>query len=343
MAVLFALAAGAAAQTQIVLPQSHAAREGTGFTNVPFGRSIATRMQGIYDSSLFAAPVTIIAIAFRLDGDQVAAPKLVDCEIRMSTAPRALVDLAADFASNRGADEVVVLPQQNVQLPGTSTVATPSPFQASIPLTVPFHYDPQNGPLLVEIAVFGQPPGAYNLDTTFVCDSPEVAVGPAGCATSPALPLRVESATTQVMWGRPWLARTLDAPVGSLAVLALGATDVGFWNGAPLPVSLTPAGAPGCVVAIDVASTWFQATAADGTATFAFTVPNQPSLVGFWVYFQAGVFDPARNALGFATSQAKKVQVCGFEPVGRLWSNGTTATLGTRELGTAPVLQVTVQ
>ncbi len=341
--VFAAAAALASAQTSLVVPGSHQAVDGTASSNVPFGRSTAVRLQSIYDPMLLPRAVTITALQFRLDGDQTAASKLVDCEIRMSTCPLALVDFAADFASNRGTDEVVVLPRQNLQLAAQTTVASPSPFLAPIALAVPFHYDPANGPLAIEVVVFGQPPGAYSLDVTFACDSPEVAIGPAACAPSQGLSLRVESATTQVMWGRPWLARTLDAPPGSLCVLGLGSTDTGNWNGGPLPLPLTSLGAPGCVVAIDVSSTWFAVAQADGTATFAFNVPNLPALIGYWVHFQGGVFHSQLNALGFVTSQAKKVQVCGFEPVGRLWSNGTTATVGSREIGTAPVLRLSIQ
>lgn len=343
LAVLIALSVPLLAQAQLVLPASHAQREGTASTNTPFGRSTASRVQCLYDGSLFAGAGTITAIAFRLDGDQTALQKQVDCEIRMSTSARSLVAMAADFASNRGVDEVVVLPRQIITLPAVSTVATPSPMPAPIALPVPFHYDPANGPLLLEIAVFQLPPGAYVLDATYVCDSPEVLVGPPACAPQQGLSLRVESTTTQVIWGRPWIARALDAPPGANVVFALGTTDVGTWAGLPLPVALDSIGAPGCFVSIDANELYYQTAGADGTAVFAFTVPNRPELLGYWAHFQAGVYAPQFNALGLITSQAKKVQVCGFEPVARLWSNGTAATIGNLEIGTAPVIQVTVQ
>lgn len=343
VAAAAAAAAPLSAQTQLVLPQSHATVDGTTATNVPFGRSTPVRVQQVYDPMLFAGPGTITAIALRLDGDATAAPKQVDCEIRMSTSPLPLVALSATFAQNRGADETVVLARQLLLLPGNAVPATPSPFQAPIALSAPFPYDPQAGALMVEIVVFGQPPGSYSLDATFVCDSPELAVGPPSCPPAHGLPLRVESATTQVLWGRPWLARALDAAPGAPVVLALGAADVGSWNGAPLPVDLGPAGAPGCYVSIDIVDTFFELALGDGTATFAFSVPNQPALVGEMIRFQAAAFGPGLNALGVVTSQAKKVPVCGYEPVGRVWSSGITATDGVREIGTAPVLKITLQ
>jgi hypothetical protein len=343
---LIALAAAtslAPAQSLLVLPQSHAQLDGTTATSVPFGRSGPVRVQCLYDPMLFAAPGNVTAIAFRLDGGQSAPGKQVDCELRLSTSPRGLVTMGADFAGNRGADEVVVLPRQVLALPASTTTATPSPFLPPIALAVPFHYDPAAGPLLLEITVFGQPPGSYVLDATFVCNSPEVLVGPPACAPAQGQPLRVESATQQVLWGRPWLARALDAPAGAPVVLGLGDTDVMTSTGVPLPIPLDVIGATGCFLSINATSLSFQVAQQDGTATFAFTVPNQPTLLGYWAFFQAGVFAPAANPAGLATSQAKRVQVCGFEPVARLWAGSTTAVVGNLETGTAPVIQITLQ
>jgi hypothetical protein len=343
LAVLFATAI-AAAQGPLVLPGSHAASEGTTSTNVPFGRSTAVRVQAVYDPMLFpAGPRTITAIAFRLDGDATAEGKQVECEIRMSTAALPLVATSASFGGNRGVDEVVVLPRQVLSLPGHAAAATPSPFLPAIALAVPFVHDRLAGALLVEVVVFAQTPGTYSLDATFVCTSPEVAVGPPACQPAQGLPLRLQSATTQVMWGRPWLVRALDAAPGGLVLLALGQSETGTWNGAPLPVDLGPAGAPLCFVSIDVVDTFFQVAQGDGTATFAFAVPNEPGLVGQWVRFQAATVGPGLNVLGVATSQARKVQVCGFEPVARLWSGDLASPVGTLEMGTAPVVLVTTQ
>lgn len=337
------LCAAAAAQGLLVLPDSHAAREGTTATSVPFGRSTPVRVQCVYDRLLFAAPVSIDAIAFRLDGGAVAAGKQVECEIRMSTAPLPLTGTSALFAANRGADEVVVLPRQLVSLPGQNQAAVPSAFLPAIPLAVPFAYDPAGGGLVVEIVVHAQPPGSYTLDATYVCDSPEVAVGPPACQPAAGLPLRVESATTQVLWGRPWLARVRDAPPGVFVALVLGTRSSGSFHGFVLPQDLAGLGAPGCHLSIDIAASWFGTALGDGSATFSVPIPNDPRAVSAWVHFQAGAIVPGANALGVVTSQAKRVQVCGFEPVARVWATDPTATSGVREIGTAPVVQLGLQ
>lgn len=340
---LFALIAAATAQNVLVVPASHELREGTTSTNVPFGRSAAVRSQQIYDAMLFSGPRSITGLSFRLDGMATAAGKQVDCEIRMSTCPLPLVATSASFAQNRGANEAVVLSRRIVSLPASSVSVQPSPFSPAIALDAPFAYDPAQGNLCVEIIVHAQPPGSYSLDATYACSSPEQAIGPAACQPLAGQPLRIESASTGILWGRPWLVRALDATPGALVLLALGGSETGSWNGAQLPVDLTSAGAPGCFVSIDIADTFFQLAAGDGTASFGFTVPNDPRLTGVWVRYQAGSLVNGANALGVVTSQAKKAEICGFEPVARVWSNGVGASDGLREIGTAPVISLVTQ
>jgi len=257
--------------------------------------------------------------------------------------PVQLVAMGVDFALYRGTDEAIVQPRQLLQLPAQPATGAPSAFLPPIALPVPFAYDPADGPLLLEIIVFGQPPGAFSLDVTYVCDSPLVAVGPTSCFGSNGLPLRVESATTQVIWGRPWVARVLDASPGATVVLALGTFETGPWSGMILPQDLLGIGAPGCFVSMDVAGSWYSIAGGDGSAQFPFVIPNSPQLIGEWIRFQAGAFDPTANALGFVTSRGSKVQVCGWEPVARVWSSGIVPSFGTREIGLSAVVRLTVQ
>ena len=341
--IVFAACGLLPAQGALVAPASHAAQEGTGSTNVPFGRSTPTRVQYVYDAMLFQGPVTITALAFRLDGLTTAAAKMVDCEFRLSTLPHALTALATDFAGNRGADETVVLPRQIVTLPAGAVGASPNAFLLAIPLATPFSYDPSLGGLVLELVVHGQPPGGYTLDSTFVCNSPDLPVGPTACVGSNALPLRVASTSPQVMWGRPWVAQATQALPNALVVLSLGTMENGTWAGLPLPFDLQPIGAPGCFLSIDVAGSWAGVAASDGTCAFPFTLPNTPTAIGAWLRFQAAAFDANANALGLVTSQAQKAQVCGWEPVARLWSSGVTSLTGARETGVAAVVRFTIQ
>jgi len=342
-AVSVLLAGSLAAQAPIPVPASHLSMEGTASTNVPFGRSTPTRVQYAYDAMLFAGPVTITGVQFRLDGGAVASNKTVDCEMSMSTLPLPLVQLSAQFSQNRGGDEVNVLPRQILTLPAQSNGATPNPYLTAVPFATPFSYDPANGGLVLEIVVHGQPPGAYSLDVTYVCNSPMVPVGPSSCLQSNGLPLGCESATTGVQWGRPWITRAFDMAPGSIVVMALGTRETGSWAGLQLPQDLGIVGANGCFVSIDAAVVFYDTAANDGTATFPFAIPNDPQVLGEWLRFQGAVFDAAANPLGLVTSQAQKVQVCGWEPVGRVWSSGTSAAFGTLEIGLSAVAQFTTQ
>lgn len=337
------LAGALAAQTPIPVPSSHLTMEGTASTNVPFGRSTPTRVQYAYDAMLFSGPVTITGVQFRLDGGAVAPNKTVDCEISMSTLPLPLVQLSTQFSQNRGTDEVNVLPRQILTLPAQASGATPNPYLAPVTFATPFSYDPANGGLVMEIVVFGQPPGAYSLDVTYVCSSPMQPVGPTSCLQSNGQPLGVESATTGVQWGRPWVTRAYDMVPGSIALMALGTRETGTWAGLQLPQDLGVVGASGCFVSIDVAVSFFDTAANDGTASFPFAIPNNPQLLGEWLRFQGAVFDAAANPLGLVTSQAQKVQICGWEPVGRVWSSGISSAFGTLEIGLSAVVQFTTQ
>lgn len=339
----FLFVAPLAGQAALTLPPSHLGFEGTSSTNVPFGRSTPVRVQCAYDAMLFAGPVTITQIAFRLDGGAAALQKTIDFEVRMSTMAQTLVGMSPTFAQNRGSDDTVVLPQQVRTLPAQPANGTPSAFLPPLPLSTPFAYDPANGALLVEVTVFGQPPGAYSLDLTYACDSPDIGIGNNQCTQSNGLALQLGSASSQVMWGRPWIARATNAVPGSIVVLAIGTIDSGPWGGGVLPQALDAVGAPGCVLGIDVAATAYTLALGDGSAQFAFTLTNSPTVLGEWLRFQAATLDPTINALGLVTSQAKKVQVCGWEPVARVWATGSAATLGVKEIGVAPVLQLTVQ
>ncbi|MFT4839841.1 MAG: hypothetical protein ACI8UD_000336 [Planctomycetota bacterium] len=343
LAALVLLASGSAAQAPLPVPASHTTMEGSTSTNVPFGRSTPTRVQYVYDSMLFAGPVTISKVQFRLDGGAVASNKIVDCEISMSTLPSPLVGLSSTFASNRGSNEQTVLARQLLTLPAQTAGIVPNSFLQPITLTTPFSFDPAVGSLVIEIVVHGQPPGTYSLDATYVCNSPLIPIGPLSCLQSNGVALGVESATTQVLWGRPWVARAYNAIPGSIVVLALGTQETGTWAGMTLPQDLGVVGAAGCFLSIDVAASYSGVAMPDGSITFPFIIPNNPAVLGEWLRFQSATFDAAANGLGLVTSQAQKVQVCGWEPVGRVWSNGVSSSFGTREIGVSAVVQLTVQ
>jgi hypothetical protein len=71
----------------------------------------------------------------------------------------------------------------------------------------------------------------------------------------------------------------------------------------PLPLDLAPIGAPGCRarVSLDLVD---GCIGTGNTASWSIAIPNNGALLGFLIYNQALVFDPAANAFGFGLSDA---------------------------------------
>ena len=153
----------------------------------------------------------------------------------------------------------------------------------------------------------------------------------------------MESATSQVMWGRALVIRVLDARLGTLTGLVLGTRGSGSWRGWELPQDLAILGAPGCFASIAIEAATSQVSAGDGSATYIFALPSDPALQGLWIYFQASAVDLAANSLGVVTSQAARIQICGWEPVARVYASGTGASVGLREIGVAPVVELVIR
>ena len=82
---------------------------------------------------------------------------------------------------------------------------------------------------------------------------------------------------------------------------------LGFSNTAssigPLPVQLTPFGAPGCSARVSLDATSFL-VGSGGVATYNFTVPNNQAFIGMQIFTQALALDAGINAMGAVTSDA---------------------------------------
>jgi subtilisin family serine protease len=103
-------------------------------------------------------------------------------------------------------------------------------------------------------------------------------------------------------------------PNGSALLLLGMSRDVR--NGVPLPIDLTPQGAPGCALMVsDDGSPWggsaVIATSTDnqGEASVALAIPSSPSLVGITFYCQYSAIDPAANALGSSWSRGGAARI----------------------------------
>jgi hypothetical protein len=119
-----------------------------------------------------------------------------------------------------------------------------------------------------------------------------------GCAGSAGTPLLGARSL-------PWLGETMTLTVQSVPQGAAVFVTLGFsrtsWLGIPLPLDLTPAGAPGCRLNTSLALL-LAAPSQGGVATLQLPLPADPALLGGQFFDQALVFDPPANALGLAFS-----------------------------------------
>ena len=107
--------------------------------------------------------------------------------------------------------------------------------------------------------------------------------------------------TTNVKPGGSLITRLTSASVTTgVGAMILG-TSVTKWGAIPLPLDLTPAGAPGCAIMTDVLFL-FPTPIAASTATVTLPLPNIPGLEGLVLNTQFMVVDAAANNMGLAFS-----------------------------------------
>ncbi|MCA8956622.1 MAG: hypothetical protein KDC87_11155, partial [Planctomycetes bacterium] len=91
---------------------------------------------------------------------------------------------------------------------------------------------------------------------------------------------------------------------GVAAALLVG-VSMATWNGAPLPIDLSPwGGGSGCLIGSSGEAMAFATTSSSGAASLRFTVPSQPALVGRVLFHTWLIADPAapNNRLGLVTT-----------------------------------------
>ena len=152
----------------------------------------------------------------------------------------------------------------------------------------------------------------WNVYTTAWQDASPVATYAAfgsGCAGTLGAP-SLAAATGS----RPALGQTLSLELGGLpvggALVATGLSATSTSGGFPLPLDLSVLGMSGCSQLVDAQVLDFVAGSGP-SASWAWTLPSQPSLFGAIFYNQAFVIDPAANVFGWTASNGG-VGVVGF-------------------------------
>ncbi len=126
--------------------------------NIGFFNFSSQRYQQVYDASQFTLMPGggyITAISFRVNGTLGPfTSTLPDVQLDLSTTPKTPGGLSLTFADNIGADDTVVYRRGALTLSGSGG-GKPNPFDVTITLTTPFHYNPAQGNLLLDMRNFG--------------------------------------------------------------------------------------------------------------------------------------------------------------------------------------------
>jgi hypothetical protein len=123
-----------------------------------------------------------------------------------------------------------------------------------------------------------------------------------GCSGSNGVPT-LGFDTIPVIGG--WTGVTLTgAPANTLATLVWGTSDR-WWLGVPLPIDLTPSGAPGCSLYVSQDLLTNHSTGS-GSISVRIDVPRDGALIGVPGFYQWLVADPGVNQLNLTTSNGGK-------------------------------------
>lgn len=136
-------------------------------------------------------------------------------------------------------------------------------------------------------------------------------------------------------------------PDTSFGFLILGASDK-FFGPLPLPIDLTPFGAPGCsfYVSMDqvlpVVMTKHPLFG-DSDGSFALPLPTAATLAGARIYTQWWFLDPQANAFGSTTTNGASIALAAVPKtvrVGVIRANDPTATVGDVQFHNTPVIKL---
>ena len=159
-----------------VVPASLATAEASTATTFPWGRPAGAQMRTltIYDASLmaFSRRRRITGLAWRTDVGSAMPARTYTVRISLSTGATTAATVSGTFDANHGADRTVVF-DGVIDAPARPAGADLGDFDLLVPLQRSFEYDPANGPLVVDLQLFGCT-GAMTAD--FDCTNATVGV-----------------------------------------------------------------------------------------------------------------------------------------------------------------------
>ncbi|HEX4631524.1 MAG TPA: hypothetical protein VH188_11230 [Chthoniobacterales bacterium] len=155
---LFASAVAQIRAADVVVPNALLTQQGDTGNLLPILSQNQIRYQQVFDHTQFATFAAggeyITQIAFRVHSPGIRfTASISGLQVNLSTTTKAVDALSSTFAANVGADDTVVFPQASVQFSSSvaGAVDGPQAFDLVITFPTPFHYDPAQGNLLVDI------------------------------------------------------------------------------------------------------------------------------------------------------------------------------------------------
>ena len=303
-----------AAQRTVVLPRNYS--QVSGWPLFEWACKGPGRVQNIFYVDP-AASGTVLGIALRRRFDPIVnndSPAMtVDLELGMGHSVRQAANSSYYYAENHDIDFRTVVRRQVFNFPSVrGQPQAPYPFSYRLPFDVPFTLQANRWALwdmkmqsVSPTCLWRYSPEAAGFPFQ---PNPVILMG----AKCPALP-----GDNELHVGPPFVgARTPAQFVGEwsmlndhIPVMFIG-TRTDHWLGLPLPLDLTPFGAPGCFVHISLDYALPQPLTLRGFYThFQIEIPNDTRFLGGILYFQAARFRSVTNQLGLVTSEAWQTQI----------------------------------
>ena len=269
--------------------------------------------------------------------------------IQLNVVPTPGLSATNNFATNLGAGAVTVFTGA-VNLPARANQATwPYAWETPIPFSTPFPYVALPvGSLVIDIYQTGNSATtAWYLEAS----TPDNGGRPgtyyqSNCRFSNGNPANGVSYSSIILPGSNWRPTFSNILPNAVGIGVIGAYGPGqTWGGIPLPLDLTPFGAPGCGLYCSMEIVVGLAASATGSAQWPnVAIPNDPSLAGSDFYDHSLWVDAPANALGIVTGYGGKWHIgTGIGAPGSFvyaLGNSAANATGTLQVGTLPSFEL---
>ncbi len=312
------------AQNPVVVPKGFATVEGNSY-HWMIGQYDYCRAQQIFSkAAMGGTPFAMKSLKLRRDGNRTttfqAHKGLIEVYVsNRKYDPPSHCGFGWDY--NHGSDKTLVMKKRVISWGVEPKPATPpAPFKVTFPFDKFFAYK-GNAFVIEWISDFTvSPPAQYSYN--WVTDAQSYPTGwtapqtsrpanigtscrPKGASSDPANYGYFPYPGSPFWFYSYWRINKANIP----CVLFLG-TDDKKWGLLNLPFDLSPLGAQGCKIYVNMVQAYVSKTDMNGRADFLLgAVPPDPGLQGQVFYNQQFAFDPGFNSLGMAATWGRKYTI----------------------------------